>query len=91
MKRAIHVGADEVSGPYNRPIDMSFRSQVENVCRFEILDDLEDGGKISKIDSLKVILWMVLYRLKIVQVAGIGERINVDQPLHFRAVNDMTN
>ena len=89
IEGAHDVGVDEVAGASDGTVHVRLGCQVHHMSDLVALHDFEDGGLVAEIDFFEMVFGMAADLFKVDQMSGIGEAIQIDQPLDFRPVDDV--
>jgi len=89
VEGADDVRLDEITRPCNRAIHVRFSRQVQDVRDAMLLYDSQHLRLISQIDLFENVLRMTRHRLKIRQMSGIGQAIEIDQRFDLRTADDV--
>src|SRR5262245_3700232 len=71
-----HIGVDEIRGPIDRSIDMTFRRQVHDRVGLKIRENVGDGRMIADIGLAEMITRMALNRSERGKIASIGQLVD---------------
>ena len=82
---------DEIAGAGDGPVHVGFGRQVHHVRDGMLSDAVQHGGFVAQIDLFKDVFGIAVETFQIDQVAGIGQAIEVDEPVDFRPVDDLMN
>ena len=82
---------DEVAGAGDRAVHVRFRRQVQQMRYGVFPHDFEDGWLVAEIDLLEHVFRMLSDGGEVFDVPGVGEAVEVDEPLDFRAVDDVVD
>ncbi|OXC77908.1 hypothetical protein BSU04_14575 [Caballeronia sordidicola] len=61
----------------NRPVDVTFRSEVEHCARRMLLQQRIERSSVANIDLRKDMPWVVPQRLKRLEITGICELVYI--------------
>ena len=70
---------------------MRFRRQVHHVGNGVAFHDFQHGRFVAKIDLFERVLGMFGYSLQIGLVTGVGQAIQINEPIDLGLINDMLN
>ncbi len=80
-RRTEDIGADEGQGVHDRAVHMAFRGQMDHGVEVVLRKELLELGVIRNISFFEVIIRSVFDVFEVGQVAGIGQRIQVDDAI----------
>ncbi|MPM69922.1 hypothetical protein SDC9_116870 [bioreactor metagenome] len=80
-KGAHHIGLDEILGPVDRTIHMRFGRKIHNRARLMLFEQTLDQCRVSDITLDEMVARIALQGLKVLQIARVGELVNVDHRL----------
>ena len=89
MKRADDVRLNEIVRPDNGTIHMRFRGEVHDVRDGVSRDDFSNSILFPQVAALEDVLGVVLDTAQILQMARVRQTVEVDQPAHFRRIDDV--
>src|ERR1051325_5059857 len=89
VEGADDVGVDEIAGAGDRAVHVRFGGEMHDVSDRVALDDFEDGGFIAEVDLFESVFRMLRNFFQVHQMTGVGEAIEVDEPLDVRIVDDV--
>ena len=89
MKRADDVRLNEIVRPGNGTIHMRFRGEVHDVRDAVSRNDFSDLILVLQVAALEDVLGVVLDIAQILQMARVRQTVEVDQPTHFRRIDDL--
>jgi hypothetical protein len=75
------IGIDKIRRAGDGAINMRFCGQMYNRIDVAFLEALLQHHKIADIDLFKAIVWRVLGRRQIAEIAGIREGVNIHKPV----------
>ena len=84
MESPNNVGLDKLAGAMNRAVHMRLGGEVHNSARLVLGEDFVDEDAIADIPSNKDVARIGLKRSEILQVAGVGELVEIDDGCGLR-------
>lgn len=78
VHRTDNVGHHKSAGIADRTVNMRFRSQVDDPVRLVLFEDLQYMPGIGNVGFHEGVIRLVLDILQVLQVPGIGQRIQID-------------
>src|SRR5262245_14482424 len=91
VERANDIRLDEIAGAGNRSIDMRLGCQMKDIRNGMALENIEKGRFVAEVDFLERVFGMLLDRSEILEMAGVGQAIEIHELLNFRAVDEVLN
>ena len=74
---AHNVGTHELLRMLHGPVHMGLRCEVDDHIRLLLLKELEDEGPVGDIALYELVVGLILHGLQVLQIAGIGQLIQV--------------
>src|SRR5262249_40441277 len=73
---ANNIGVDEIGGPVDRSVDMTFRRQVHDRVGVKTRKNVGDGRVIADVGEAEMIMRVTLNRSERGKIAGIGQLVD---------------
>ena len=78
---ALDIGFDEGTGPVDAAIHMAFGGEMHNGARLMLRDQRANELGISNVTFDEVMPWLTLEAREILQISGVGQRIQINDSL----------
>ena len=91
VEGAHHIGVHEITRAGDRAVHVGLGRQMHDVGDVVPLHDFEHGGLVAQIHLLEAVLWVTLRSREVLEAAGIGQAVEIDELGNLRPVDDMVN
>jgi len=89
MECAQNVRVDKIVRPDDRPVNVRFRGEVHYMRDRVPPDEVADAGLVTQVNLFEHVSGMLLEIAQILQMACVGQAIQVNEFVDFRLVDDV--